>query len=41
MTDMNTDYQLDVKSLRYKVEILTLDTKFFRRKFILLIESRS
>lgn len=29
MTDMNTDYQLDVKSLPYKVEILTLDTKFF------------
>ena len=29
MTDMNTDYQLDAKSLRYKVEILTLDTKFF------------
>lgn len=29
MTDMNTDYQLDTKSLPYKVEILTLDTKFF------------
>lgn len=29
MTDMNTDYQLDSKSLPYKVEILTLDTKFF------------
>lgn len=26
---MNADYQLDAKSLRYKVEILTLDTKFF------------
>ena len=29
MADMNTDYQLDAKSLPYKVEILTLDTKFF------------
>lgn len=29
MTDMNTDYRLDSKSLPYKVEILTLDTKFF------------
>lgn len=29
MADMNTDYQLDTKSLPYKVEILTLDTKFF------------
>ena len=29
MADMNIDYQLDAKSLPYKVEILTLDTKFF------------
>lgn len=29
MADMNTDYQLDTKSLPYKAEILTLDTKFF------------
>lgn len=29
MADMSTDYQLDAKSLPYKVEILTLDTKFF------------
>ena len=29
MADMNADYQLDAKSLPYKVEILTLDTKFF------------
>ena len=32
MADMNTDYQLDAKSLPYKVEILTLDTKFFEER---------